>query len=201
MKKFLSIALALIIACFATIPSFAYLAIEPYGIRDDRVAFTGDKFIIYGYTVEDSNVSHINTAFESSDEKVATVDYNGNVTVLSAGECTITVKNTKTGETVDYDFEARNGGLLGTSYTTIYYGNSSNINIKKTNGLIYSSSNEKVATVDENGVVTSTGKGKCYIAAYDPVSGVTDICEVRVQLLWWEFFNNLIYFFRNLITK
>ena len=200
MKKFLSIALALIIACSAAIPSFAYLSIEAAGIRKDHVAFTGDEFIVYGFTIEDVHASHINTAFESSNEKVATVDYNGNVTVLSAGDCTITVTNTKTGETEDYTFEAKNGGILGISYTTIYYGGSSNININKEKGLVYSSSNEKVATVDENGIVTSKGKGTCFISAYDPVSGATDVCEVHVKLLWWEFFNNLIYFIRNLFN-
>lgn len=57
------------------------------------------------------------------------------------------------------------------------------------------SSDERIASVDENGLVTSNGVGSCT----NNETGETDECEIHVELLWWKFFENIIYFLRNLM--
>lgn len=86
-------------------------------------------------------------------------------------------------------------------YMTIYYGNSAELTVYTNSDDVYFiSSNEKVATVDENGVVTSKGIGECVITAGVEGTDLKEECTVKVELLWWKFFNNFVTFIRNLIT-
>ena len=85
-------------------------------------------------------------------------------------------------------------------YMTIYYGYSDELTIYTNSDDVYfTSSNEKVATVDENGVVTSKGIGECVITAGVEGTDLKEECTVKVELLWWKFFDNLIAFIRNLL--
>ena len=54
-------------------------------------------------------------------------------------------------------------------------------------------------TVDENGVVTSKGICECVITAGAEGTDLKEECTVKVELLWWKFFANLIAFIRNLL--
>ncbi len=85
-------------------------------------------------------------------------------------------------------------------YMTIYYGYSAELTIYTNSDDVYfTSSNEKVATVDKNGVVTSKGIGECVITAGVEGTDLKEECTVKVELLWWKFFDNLIAFIRNLL--
>lgn len=86
-------------------------------------------------------------------------------------------------------------------YMTIYYGNSGQLTVYTNSDDVYfTSSDERVATVDENGVVTSKGIGECVITAGVEGTDIKEECTIRVELLWWEFFNNFVTFIRNLFT-
>lgn len=86
-------------------------------------------------------------------------------------------------------------------YMTIYYGNSEQLAVYTNSDDVYfTSSDERVATVDENGVVTSKGIGECVITAGVEGTDIKEECTIRVELLWWEFFNNFVTFIRNLFT-
>ena len=50
-----------------------------------------------------------------------------------------------------------------------------------TSDVVWSSSNPKVATVDENGVVTATGRGTAVITASTENGRVKDVCNVNVK--------------------
>ena len=52
------------------------------------------------------------------------------------------------------------------------------------NPIVWKSSNKKVADVDENGVITATGKGTAIITASTPDGKVTDTCKVTVTYSW-----------------
>ena len=86
-------------------------------------------------------------------------------------------------------------------YMTIYYGNSEQLTVYTNSDDVYfTSSDERVATVDENGVVTSKGIGECVITAGVEGTDIKEECTIRVELLWWEFFNNFVTFIQNLFT-
>lgn len=85
-------------------------------------------------------------------------------------------------------------------YMTLYYGNSAELIVYTDSDDVYfTSSDERVATVDENGVVTSKGIGECVITAGVNGTDIKEECTVKVELLWWEVFGNIIYFVKNLL--
>ena len=85
-------------------------------------------------------------------------------------------------------------------YMTLYYGNSAELIVYTNSDDVYfTSSDERVATVDENGVVTSKGIGECVITAGVNGTDIKEECTVKVELLWWEVFRNIIYFVKNLL--
>ena len=85
-------------------------------------------------------------------------------------------------------------------YMTLYYGNSAELIVYTNSDDVYfTSSDERVATVDENGVVTSKGVGECVITAGVNGTDIKEGCTVKIELLWWEVFRNIIYFAKNLL--
>jgi len=193
MKKLISVFLALTIASAMALPSFAYLSTETLGLRTDNITFTGREFKVRGITDEVTR-STDNATYESSDTAIATVDESGRVKTLKAGNCTITVRNTETNETENVDIEVRNGGLTGISYDTIKLGKTSNINRDGASNLKYSTTNKRVATVDENGNVTAVGIGTCSIIIEDTENNVTDECVIRVEFIWYRVINMILEF-------
>ena len=102
----------------------------------------------------------------SSNEDVATVDENGMVTAIGAGEADITasIKDANISSTTHVkvvilptDVDAPDALEL---YTKIVPEDATEVK------LAYTSSDEGVATVDENGLVTAVADGECTITAY-----------------------------------
>ena len=127
---------------------------------------------------EPKDASNISFDFASSDEEVATVDKDGKVKVLKAGECDITTTLMQDGEKVTektthvkafYEVESitldSNEGKLtvGNSHTIKAAVAPEEVAAKTT--IEWSSSNEKVATVDSNGKVTAVSSGNATITA------------------------------------
>lgn len=127
---------------------------------------------------EPKDASNISFDFASSDEEVATVDKDGKVKVLKAGECDITTTLLQDGEKVTektthvkafYEVEnitldSNEGKLtVGNSHTIKATVAPEEVAAKTT--IEWSSSNEKVATVDSNGKVTAVSSGNATITA------------------------------------
>ena len=127
---------------------------------------------------EPEDASNISFDFASSDEEVATVDKDGKVKVLKAGECDITTTLMQDGEKVAektthvkafYEVESI---TLDSNEGKLTVGNSHTIKatvapeeVAAETTIEWSSSNEKVATVDENGKVTAIAAGEATITA------------------------------------
>ena len=127
---------------------------------------------------EPEDASNISFDFASSDEEVATVDKDGKVKVLKAGECDITTTLMQDGEKVTektthvkafYEVESitldSNEGKMtvGNSHTIKATVAPEEVAAKTT--IEWSSSDEKVATVDSNGKVTAVSSGNATITA------------------------------------
>ena len=92
--------------------------------------------------------------------------------------------------------------VMSQRYMTVYYGHTAQLCIDKNltvDDVTFVSSDERIASVDENGLVTSNGVGSCTITCTNNETGESDECEIHVELLWWKLFENIIYFFRNLM--
>lgn len=127
---------------------------------------------------EPEDASNISFDFASSDEEVATVDKDGKVKVLKAGECDITTTLMQDGEKVTektthvkafYEVESI---TLDSNEGKLTVGNSHTIKatvapeeVAAETTIEWTSSDEKVATVDSNGKVTAVASGNAVITA------------------------------------
>ena len=129
-------------------------------------------------TVSPADATDVKVSYASTDEAVATVDKDGRVQVLQPGECDITTTLMHDGEKVTektthvkafYEVESI---TLDSSEGKLTVGNSHTIKatvapeeIAAETTIEWSSSNEKVATVDSDGKVTAVSSGNATITA------------------------------------
>lgn len=129
-------------------------------------------------TVSPADATDVKVSYASTDEAVATVDKDGRVQVLQPGECDITTTLMQDGEKVTektthvkafYEVESI---TLDSNEGKLTVGNSHTIKatvapeeVAAETTIVWSSSNEKVATVDENGKVTAIAAGEATITA------------------------------------
>ena len=132
--------------------------------------------------------SKLTVEWSSSDESIATVDAEGNVTAVEAGEAYVTAtikdKDGLTATTLVRVAVTPTGVDAPETLELVTNGeNAKNLDAKivpeDATGvkLAYESSDENVATVDENGVVTAVADGECVITAYV----VADIDDTAVD--------------------
>lgn len=111
--------------------------------------------------------------FSSSNEEVVTVNENGVVTAISNGTatitatcgsytatCTVTVENLLAGLNLDVTL-----AQIDKDQTLQLTAEKNPIDTSNTDAITWSSSDEKIATVDENGLVTGVGNGTATITA------------------------------------
>ena len=92
--------------------------------------------------------------------------------------------------------------VMSERYVTVYYGKTAHLHIDKDlamDDVTFVSSDERIASVDENGLVTSNGVGNCTITCTNNETGESDECEIHVEFLWWKVLENIFYFLRNLV--
>ena len=128
------------------------------------------------YSVLPGNATNTNVTFKSLNEKVATVDANGVVTGVSEGNADIVITTEEGGFeakcTVRVDgIDARGIERVGDKTVTMGLNQTSQLQVKITpsdttnKNVQWTSSNNSVATVDSNGVVTSKNSGSTIITA------------------------------------
>ena len=129
-------------------------------------------------TISPADATDVKVSYASTDEAVATVDKDGKVQVLQPGECDITTTLMQDGEKVTekmthvkafYEVESI---TLDSNEGKLTVGNSHTIKatvapeeVAAETTIEWSSSNEKVATVDSNGKVTAVSSGNATITA------------------------------------
>lgn len=136
-------------------------------------------------SVTPANAAPATVEWQSSDTTIATVD-NGVITALKRGECDITVicqdkmavchvnvtEIVPTGVTLDVEHAKIEVGSQLKLTATVQPDDATD------KAVSWSSSNQSVATVDENGMVTAVGQGECNITAW--CRGKTATCHVIV---------------------
>lgn len=129
-------------------------------------------------TVSPADATNVEVSYASTDEAVATVDKDGKVQVLQPGECDIVTTLTQEGKKVVekkthikafYEVE---GITLDKTEGVLTAGNTVTLNaavlpeeVADETTVTWTSSDEKVATVDENGKVTAITAGETTITA------------------------------------
>mgnify|MGYP001007463480 FL=1 len=129
-------------------------------------------------TVSPADATNVEVSYASTDEAVATVDKDGKVQVLQPGECDIVTTLTQEGEKVAekkthikafYEVESvtldKTEGILTAGNTVTLNAAVLPEEIANETTVTWTSSDEKVATVDENGKVTAIAAGEATITA------------------------------------
>ena len=129
-------------------------------------------------TVSPADASDVKVSYASTDEAVATVDKDGRVQVLQPGECDIVTTLTqedkkvvekKTHIKAYYEVEGitldKTEGILTAGNTVALNATVLPEEIADETTVTWTSSDEKVATVDENGKVTAIAAGEATITA------------------------------------
>lgn len=129
-------------------------------------------------TVSPADATDVKVSYASTDEAVATVDKNGKVQILQPGECDIVTTLTQEGKKVVekkthikafYEVEGitldKTEGILTAGNTVALNATVLPEEIADETTVTWTSSDEKVATVDENGKVTAIAAGEATITA------------------------------------
>lgn len=152
---------------------------------------TGDRYTLLA-TVLPSDASDKSVNWSSSNESVAAVNNKGKITAISAGQAIITVTTTDGGLTasctvnVTQKIVPATGIKLNYSELELSVGGSESLvaTVLPTNAtnkeVIWSSTNEAVVTVDENGLVSAVGAGDAIIVVKTVDGGYQDFCTITV---------------------
>ena len=175
------------------------VTVTPKVVPVEGIAFTkeqvsvveGEKVLLY-VSFTPKNASDKRVTWSSSDTGVATVDTKGNVTGVKPGTATITVKTTDGGKTATCEVTVTkkptpvSGVTINRTSLTLTIGGSAILvatvspedatNKKVT----WSSSDETVAKVDQNGEVTAVKTGTAKITVTTADGGKTATCDVTV---------------------
>lgn len=139
-------------------------------------------------TVEPADATDYTITYASSDESVAAVDAAGNVTPVAAGEADVTAEIAGNGLTsschvvvtpaVEALYLSEDAVTLGTAddVTLTLYAEPEEVDVS---AAVWTSSDESVATVDEEGTVTAVAEGEATVTAN--LGGMEAICEVTVS--------------------
>lgn len=167
---------------------------EPTSIElnPSKVTMKTNETLQLKATILPEDASDKSVLWSSSDESVATVDENGIVTAVGAGnavitattadgsnlsaECAVTVIRLVEEIHIDPEEILMEAGQIRSISASVLPEEASDKNLK------WSSSNENVATVNDNGTVTgvNTGTSTITVSATDG-SGVSNTCEVIVS--------------------
>lgn len=139
-------------------------------------------------TVEPADATDYTITYASSDESVAAVDAAGNVTTVAAGEADVTAEIAGNGlmatchvvvtPAVEALYLSDDAVTLGTGddATLTLYAEPEEVDVS---AAVWTSSDESIATVDEEGTVTAVAEGEATVTA--TLGGVEAICEVTVS--------------------
>ena len=173
--------------CKVTVKAKVY-PVESVSLDKTTAEITEGETITLTATVKPDNASNKKVIWSSSNEEIATVE-DGVVTAIKEGETTITAKTEDGGKTATCSVKVKaktiavEGISLDKTEATLKVGETLTLTatIKPDNAtnkkVIWSSSNEEIATVEE-GVVTAIKEGEATITAKTEDGGKTATCTI-----------------------
>jgi|GEM_PF-6710226 len=158
--------------------------------RDSADMEPGEKLRLYA-TVSPGNAVNKSVKWSSSDPDIAAIDYYGNVTAKKPGSATITVITVDGGFTAECKITVSAGVIiaeisLNREKAILPVANTIQLTATiipedlENKDIIWSSSDLKIAAVDESGLVTGKTAGIVTIKATNEANGISAICEVKV---------------------
>lgn len=130
-----------------------------------------------------SLANEVEIVWITSDESVATVSDDGLVTAVGSGTAFVTAGAENEFATAIIEVKAAESLSVGEDFLTMEPGQSALLSVETVPAsgaeeIVWTSSDESVATVSENGEVTAAGKGQAVVRA--EIEGIADSCEIYV---------------------
>lgn len=155
--------------------------------QDDFTMARGEKDTLTVSATPEAALAGKTVTWSSTDDSVVKVDQEGNIEAVGVGTATITASCEEFSDSVTITVNAPLTGItLNTQETSIKKGDTTDLDViynpedttddKK---VTWTSSDDKIATVDENGVVTAVADGTATITA--TVGSLTAECIVHVR--------------------
>lgn len=179
-KSIISLLLLVAVVCMSSVmPMEVYAESDSYpwvflSTYKEELSI-GDEFYLIAVTSTGKKAT-----YKSSDSSVASVNTYGLVTAKKAGSCKITAK-IKDAEASCYILVDKTKVTLEYNYLSMENGKTKKIRVWSSTGhsVKWKSSKSSVATVSEEGVITSKKPGNCEITA--TVDGTSAICKLTVK--------------------
>lgn len=159
--------------------------------RTDAFELVVDETFDFVATIEPGGATNQTVNWSSTKPEVASIDQNGHVVALHAGETIICATTQDGGYHAYCTVKVRNKIdkiFVSPSKITLFVGGEGKTLTYTTSpadagnvGIVWSSTKENIATVDQNGHVTPVGKGEAKIWASTTNGDVFDGCVVTVQ--------------------
>ncbi len=129
------------------------------------------------------NAGNRKLVYQSSNPNVAVVNGEGKITALAYGDCTVTVSSVDGSNIVaKLPVVVSNSRVsVDNNVAVVMTGKKYNIRYSSTSDdIIFSSSNEEIATVDANGTITGVSEGKCVVMVADKHKSAYSMITVAV---------------------
>ena len=181
--------------CTVVLPESLLVDVTEVRLNKDKMTLEKGTRETLTATVFPDDATNKSLVWTSSNKNVAIVNANGRVTGLSAGKATITVTTVNAGETATCEVTVTEPEIISVKGVTL---NKTNLAMEKgeaevltatlnpTNStnknVTWTSSNENVAVVNQNGRVTAIGEGTTTITVRTADGGYTASCNIRVSL-------------------
>ena len=181
--------------CTVVLPESLLVDVTEVRLNKDKMTLEKGTRETLTATVFPDDATNKSLVWTSSNKNVAIVNANGRVTGLSAGKATITVTTVNAGETATCEVTVTEPEIISVKGVKL---NKTNLSMEKgdaevltatlnpTNStnknVTWTSSNENVAVVNQNGRVTAIGEGTTTITVRTEDGGYTASCNIRVSL-------------------
>jgi uncharacterized protein YjdB len=163
-----------------------FFVADSISLNEENVSlYVGDTHTLIA-TVFSVNMKDPRVGWTSSNKRIARVDANGNITAVNVGECDITVTCQNVSATCHVTVLPipPQSITLNSEHENVYIGDTFQLvatilpenTTDKT--VTWSSDDESIATVDENGLVTAVSLGECIITAI--CQNVSNKCHITV---------------------
>lgn len=165
----------------------SYISVVNVSARANKTTLNVGETANIIYSISPSNATNKQVVFDTSNEKIASVDSKGNVKALSPGNVDIFIKTKDGNKTTFVSFNILNNNTKNTitinKTNTVIKAWNSEVLVAKTDNndeLIWSSEDPSIAYVMDNGKVTGLRNGSTRIIVSTKDGKLKAICNVKV---------------------
>lgn len=185
----------LLIFILTTILSGCTVKVNEVTIETVPTLNVGENYQLV-YTVKPDNATDKTVYFKSSDDNIASIDSNGLIKALGPGSVDITIYANKENSTDfnDADIKSTTTITVVQPVTSVSFNSDLIVLLGRTNNadaiilpenasdktLVYTSSDESIASIDSNGTITGIKKGNAVINCIS-ANGLKAECSVNVK--------------------